>query len=142
LGDLDDASVTAQRRAERAARAGHHRSAHERQREHESKKAQLLIDGFVADALRAELPTERLTARPWSGRGRYRTGLVGWNLRSDRAIGVGVDGSYYQLVVAPRRFGRLRTVRLTPVPPPLRVGEGARDGESIDLAALLRMRLG
>ena len=137
----EDAAASARRRAERAERAGHHRAAHEGRRERESAKAQLLVDAFVADAVRAGLPTERLTARPWSGRGRYPTGIVGWYLRSDQSIGVDLDGSYYQLIVAPVRLGRWRTVRLSPVPPPLRVGEGARDGESIDLATLLQMRL-
>jgi hypothetical protein len=139
--DDDEAAERARRRAERAERAGHHRAAHEGRREHESAKAQVLVDRFVADALGAGLPTEKLTARPWSGRGRYRTGLVGWYLRSDRSVAVGVDGSYYRLVVAPVRFGRWRTLRLSPSPPPLLVGEGARDGESIALATLLELRL-
>jgi hypothetical protein len=140
-GDTADAEL-ARRRAARAERADQHHAAHERRRERESEKAQLLVDRFVADALRMQLPTERLTARPWSGRGRYRTGLTGWYLRTDRSIAVDVDGGYHRLVVAPLRFGRWRTVRLSPTPPPLQVGEGARDGESIGLAELLRMRLG
>ena len=138
---MDGDDDRARRRAERAERAGQHRAAHEGRRERESAKARVLLDQFVADAVRAGLPTERLTARPWSGGGRYRTGLVGWYLRTDRSIAVGVDGSYYHLVVAPRWLGRWRPVRLSPTPPPLRVGEGARDGESIDLATLLQMRL-
>jgi hypothetical protein len=139
----DDEDVErARRRAERAERAGHHRAAHEGRREHESARAQVLVDRFVADALRAGLPTEKLTARPWSGRGRYRTGLVGWYLRSDRSIAVDVDGGYYRLVVAPVRLGRWRTVRPDRARPPLLVGEGARDGEAIELAVLLELRLG
>lgn len=59
----------------------------------------------------------------------------------DRSIGVGLDGSYYVLVVAPERFGRWRTVPLDPTPPPLQVGQGARDGESITLKNLLELRL-
>jgi hypothetical protein len=137
----DEDARTARRRAERAERAGHHRAAHDGRRERESAKARLLIERFVADARAAGLPAEPLTARPWSGRGRYRTGLVGWYLRADRSIGVDVDGGYYRLVVAPVRFGRWRTVRLSPTAPPLLVGEGARDGESIELAALLELRL-
>jgi hypothetical protein len=54
---------------------------------------------------------------------------------------VGVDGGFYVLVVAPERFGRWRTVRVDPTPPPLQVGRGARDGESVALDALLEMRL-
>lgn len=132
----------ADRRRERGERAAEHRAAHDRRRAHESERAQALIDRFVADALAAGLPVEELTARPWTGRGRYRTGVVGWYLRSDLSLGVGTDGGYYVLTVPPRRLGRFRTLSLTPTPPPLQVGEGARDGESIALAALLQMRLG
>jgi hypothetical protein len=129
------------RRRGRADRAAEHRAAHDRRRAHESEQAQALVDRFVDEALAAGLPVEELTARPWTGRGRYRTGLVGWYLRSDRSLGVSTDGGYYVLTVPPRRFGRRRTLSLEPTPPPLQAGEGARDGESIALAALLRMRL-
>ena len=105
--------------------------------EEESAKAQVLIDRFVERATQAGLPTEELTARPWSGRGRYRTGVVGWYLRRNRSIGVSTDGGYYVLVVAPERFGRWRTVRIDPTPPPLVVGKGAGDGEVFDLDVLL-----
>src|SRR4051812_25567449 len=130
------------RREERAERAAHHLEARALQRDRGSARAQVLVDRFVADARARGLPTEPLTARPWSGRGRYRTGLHGWYLRSDRSIAVGADGGYYVLTVPPVALGRWRTVRVTPTPPPERVGEGARDGESADLATLLRMRLG
>ena len=132
---------SAKRRAERAERADYHVEAQRRRGEQESAKAQVLIERFVAQATQAGLATEELTARPWSGGGRYRTGVVGWYLRRDRSIGVGLDGSYYVLVVAPVRFGRWRTVPIDPTPPPLQVGQGARDGESVALDALLEMRL-
>ena len=130
-----------QRRAERAERADYHVEAQRRRSEQESAEAQVLVDRFVARATQAGLATEELTARPWSGRGRYRTGVVGWYLRRDRSIGVGLDGRYYVLVVAPERFGRWRTVSVDPSPPPLQVGQGARDGESVALDVLLEMRL-
>ena len=131
----------ARRRAERAERASYHVEAQRRRSEQESAEAQVLVDRFVAQATRAGLATEELTARPWSGRGRYRTGVVGWYLRRDRSVGVGLDGGYYVLVVAPERFGRWRTVSVDPSPPPLQVGQGARDGESVALDVLLEMRL-
>ena len=134
----DDA---AKRRAERAERANAHVEAQRRRSEQESAKGQVLVDRFVAQATQAGLATEELTARPWSGRGRYRTGVVGWYLRRDRSVGVGLDGGYYVLVVAPERFGRWRTVSVDPSPPPLQVGQGARDGESVALDVLLEMRL-
>ena len=126
---------------ERAERADYHVEAQRRRSARESAKAQVLVDRFVAQATQAGLATEELTARPWSGRGRYRTGVVGWYLRRDRSLGVGLDGSYYVLVVAPERFGRWRTVALDPTPPPLQVGQGGRDGESIALKNLLELRL-
>jgi hypothetical protein len=134
----DDA---ARRRAERAASAKYHAEAERRRRERESVEAQVLLDGFVERATAAGLATEELTARPWSGRGRYRTGIEGWYLRRDHSVGLGVDGRYYVLVVSPVRFGRWRTVPVAPTPPPLQVGQGARDGESVALRTLLEMRL-
>jgi len=132
---------SAERRSERAERADYHVQAQQLRRAQEAAEAQVLIDRFVARAQEAGLRTEELTARPWSGRGRYRTGIVGWYLRRDRSVGVGVDGSFYLLAVAPRRFGRWRTVPVRPSPPPLQVGQGARDGESVALAEQLETRL-
>ena len=134
----DDA---ARRRAERAAQADYHVAAALRRDEQESVRAQVLIDRFVEQAKRAGLVTQELTARPWSGRGRYRTGVTGWFLRHDLALGVDVDGRYYQLVVAPVRFGRWRTIDLEPTPPPLQTGKGGRDGDSVALDVLLAKRL-
>lgn len=129
------------RRAEAAEQANYHVEAQRRRDERESVKAQVLVDRFVAEATRLGLPSEELTARPWSGGGRYRTGVLGWYLRQDRSIGVGADGRYYVLVVAPERFGRWRTVSVDPTPPPLQVGKGGRDGDSVALDVLLELRL-
>jgi hypothetical protein len=129
------------RRHERGERAAAHQAAADRRRAAESERAQLLVDRFVAAAVAEGLPTEELTARPWRGRGRYPSGVVGWYLRGDRSLGVSTDGDYYILSAPPRRLGRWRRVPLVPVPPPLRVGEGARDGEPMELASLLQLRL-
>jgi len=131
----------AARRAEMAEQAGYHMDALRRRRELESSAAQELIDRFVAEAQSRGLATDELVARPWSGRGRYRTGVVGWYLRRDESIGVGRDGAFYVLVVAPQRFGRWRTVTIAPTPPPLQPGLGARDGEASSLESLLEQRL-
>jgi hypothetical protein len=45
------------------------------------------------------------------------------------------------LNVAPTTFGRWRTVRVDPSPPPLVVGRGGGDGETFALDELLEMRL-
>src|SRR3954471_18390555 len=130
------AEEPAQRRTDPGELAEYHVAAQRRREEQESAKAQVLIDRFVARATEAGLPTEELTARPWSGRGRYRTGIVGWYLLRDRSVGVGADGRYYVLLVPSVPFGRWRTVELGPTSPPLQVGKGARDGESAATATL------
>jgi hypothetical protein len=134
----DDA---AERRRELTERAAYHADVLRRRGEDESAKAQVLIDRFVERAKQSGVPTEELTARPWSGGGRYRTGVVGWYLRANRSVGVSTDGGFYVLNVAPVRFGRWRTVRVEPSPPPIVVGKGAGDGEVFDLDVLLEQRL-
>src|SRR4051794_7009590 len=134
------AEEPAQRRTDPGELAEYHVAAQRRREEQESAKAQVLIDRFVARATEQGLATEELTARPWSGRGRYRTGVVGWFLRRDLSVGVGTDGSFYLLVVPPVRLGRWRNVGLTPSPPPLQVGKGARDRECRGLGPRLAER--
>ena len=133
--------AAAQHRAAQAERAQYHVDALRRRSDEESAKAQALIDRFVQRATRAGLPTEELTARPWTGRGRYKTGITGWFLRRNGSVGVGTDGSFYVLNVAPVPLGRWRTVQIEPTPPPLIVGKGGRDGDTFDLDELLEMRL-
>jgi hypothetical protein len=137
MGDDEEA----RRRAERTERAEYHVQALRRRDQEDSAKAQVLIDRFVEQAKQAGLPTEELTARPWSGLGRYRTGLTGWYLRTNRSVGVDVDGRFYVLNVPPVRFGRWRTVTVEPTPPPLVVGKDAGDGEVFDLDVLLEKRM-
>ena len=129
------------RRADRAARAEQHAHAQRRRKDQESAKAQVLVDRFVAQAVQADIPAEKLKARPWSGSGRYPTDVVGWYVRRDLSVGVSVDGGYYVLLVPPVRLGRWRTVHVEASPPPLVVGEGGRDGDAVGLEKLLQLRL-
>jgi hypothetical protein len=135
------ADDVARHRAEQAERAAYHAAANRRRGEEEAAKAQEMIDRFVERAAQAQLPTEELTARPYSGSGRYRTGVQGWFLRRNGSVGVDTDGRFYVLNVAPVRFGRLRTVPIHPSPAPLVVGKGGGDGETFALDELLEMRL-
>jgi hypothetical protein len=134
----DDA---ARHRADQAERAAYHVAANRRREAEEAAKAQVMIDAFVERAKQAGLPTEELTARPWSGSGRYKTGVVGWFLRRNGSVGVDTDGRFYVLNVPPVTFGRWRTVHIEPSPPPLIVGKGGGDGETFALDELLEMRL-
>ena len=122
-------------------RADYHVRMQEQRRARESAKAQVLVDELVSTARDRGLATTELTARTWSGSRRYRTGVQGWYLRLDRSVGVDPDGRYYVLLVPPRPLARFRGVEVTPSDPPLQVGEGARDGESIALSELVRLRL-
>jgi len=83
-----------------------------------------------------------LRARAYGGGASYRTPLRGWYLRADRTAAVGEDGSFYVLT-APRSL-RARLAGTTPAPsdPPLVLGAGGRDGESVDLAVALERALG
>jgi hypothetical protein len=129
------------RRSEMDEQAEYRVAAARRQREREAAKAQTLIDAFIEEAARVGLPTEELTARPWSGSGSYRTGVTGWFLRRDRSIGIDTQGRFYILVVPPQRFGRWRSVSIEPSLPVLQPGQGARDGETASLETLLQLRL-
>jgi len=135
------ADDVARHRAEQAERAAYHAAANRRREDEEAAKAQTMIDRFVERATQAGLPTEELTARPWSGRGRYRTGVRGWFLRRNGSVGIVTDGAFYVLNVAPVPLGRWRSVQIHPSPPPLIVGKGGGDGETFALDELLEMRL-
>ena len=100
-----------------------------------------MIAAFVAEAARRGIAPRPLLGRPGGQPPPYRTGLVGWYLNRDGSLGVTPDGRYYVLVTAPSLLGRVRGVTLRPTDPPLQVGAGARDGESIALDVLLTMRL-
>ncbi len=100
-----------------------------------------MVSAF-AEAMRAAgVEPTRLRARPYSGSGSLRTDVVGWYVRRDRRAAVGTDGHWYVLVVAPSLRGRLAGIHLDPSDAPLQVGAGGRDGDSVALDVLLRIRL-
>ncbi|MFV2105458.1 hypothetical protein [Micromonospora sp. LOL_015] len=107
----------------------------------EADEAAALLARFVAEAARRGFAPVPLTARPYRGWGRCRTGLHGWYLKADRSLAVGTDHNLYLLSVPPSLRARLVGVRLAPARPRLVIGAGGRDGESIPLATLLDRRL-
>ena len=113
----------------------------ERRRAAERARAQKLIDGFVEEMLRRGEPPVPLRARVVGRRETYRTDRTGWYVRPRRALAVGVDGSFVILDAPPSLRSRLFGVEVPSSDPPLVVGRGARDGESIDLADLLAQHL-
>ncbi|WP_432547620.1 hypothetical protein [Kineococcus sp. SYSU DK004] len=125
-------------REQRSEAALAHARAAERARQREHERARAMLRTFTADLRAAGVPPVPLRAS--AGRARYRTGLTGWYLKRDGSLGVAEDGSYHVLVVAPSVRALLLGVRVEPSDPPLQVGRGARDGESVELAELLRSR--
>jgi hypothetical protein len=116
-------------------------SALARLQETEATLARELIAAFAKEALASGLPTIKLTAYPYTGSARYRTSLVGWYLNADKTLAVDVGGNYYSLGVPPRFTARVTGVYVAPAEPKLIVGQGGRDGESMPLKELLRIRL-
>ena len=129
-------------RDQRAEAAEQHARSLRRRQAAESAQARALIAQFVADATARGIAPVTLRATSYDGRARYRTSTLGWYLRRNQTVAVGTDGEFYLLSV-PRSiralFGR---ATLEPSDPPLILGKGARDGESIDLVDALRIALG
>jgi hypothetical protein len=112
-----------------------------RQRAAETAQAQRLVEQFAADAAAAGIEPVRFTARSYNGDARFRTNITGWYLKRDRSIGVGTDGNFYVLHAPGGLHSLLRGVTLSPSEPPLELGKGARDGESMPMAEALAKRL-
>ncbi|WNM26624.1 hypothetical protein RN607_10485 [Demequina capsici] len=112
-------------------------SALDRARAEEASRARELLAQFLADARAAGLMPSPLVARGYDGRGGYRTGVEGWYLKKDRSVAVGTDGEFYVLSVQGGLVARLRGATLSPSDPPLELGRGGRDGESIPLSVAL-----
>lgn len=128
----------AERRTE-AARE-HEARLHARQQlEHD--RARVLLEEFTRVARAEGLPVEPLVVTGYGGRGRARSDVEGWYLRLDRAVGVGTDGEFYVLTAPLGVLDRVRGVRLQPSAPPLVIGAGGKDGDSIDLVDALQRLL-
>ena len=112
-----------------------------RVREAESRQALALIAGFVKDARASGVAPTRLRARSYGGDARYRSNIEGWYIRKDRSVGVGTDGRFYVLSTPTSLSARVTGVILKPSDPPMELGRGARDGESIPLPDALKKRL-
>jgi hypothetical protein len=128
-------------RANRREAAQAHADRLARARAEQTERARRMVEAFATEATRLGMRTRPLLARPGEGPPTYRTGLVGWYLNRDGSLGVTPDGSYYVLVSPSSLRARFLGVTLEPADPPLQVGAGGRDGESIALDVLLDLRL-
>jgi hypothetical protein len=128
-------------RASRRAAFEAHAQAQRRAEAAESQRARPLVAQFVRRAREQGLTAGPLRARAYSGSATYRTRLRGWYLQPTGPLAIGEDGEFYVLITGGGLGARVRGVDVAPSPPPLAVGRGARDGESMSLSELLDWRL-
>ncbi|HEU4544587.1 MAG TPA: hypothetical protein VFR23_25905 [Jiangellaceae bacterium] len=113
----------------------------DRQRDLEIAKARGLIADFVTAMQARGVPPVQLRARVPGRRTTYRTSRAGWYIRQNESLAIGTGGDFYVLDVPVSLRARLFGADVQPSDPPLVLGRGARDGESIELAELLRRAL-
>ncbi|GAA2824005.1 hypothetical protein [Kribbella solani] len=128
-------------REERRQAAAEHAAALERKKAAETARARELLRDFIATLKERGVEPEPLRAQVIGSNASYRTELVGWYLRRNRSLAVDVDGNFYILGVPASLKARVTGARVEASDPPLVVGQGARDGESMPLAELLQLRL-
>ncbi len=107
----------------------------------ETAQARALLTAFIEELKARGVEPQPLRAPVVGSGASYRTGIVGWYLKRNHSLGADPDGNFYILGTAPSLKARLLGVRPVPSDPPLTVGLGARDGESLPLEQLLRNRL-
>ncbi|WP_456786917.1 hypothetical protein [Cellulomonas sp. P5_C5] len=133
---MTDEKAARWREERRAAAEAHGELLASRQRA-ESAQAQELIDAFLRRALKVGPSPEPLSARSYDGRSRYKTPLVGWYLRRDETVAIDTDGKFYVLTTPSSLAARFRGVTPEPSAPPLVIGAGGKDGESLDMSEAL-----
>ena len=129
-------------REHRSEAASAHAAALARQQSGESARARQMIAGFVAAATERGVAPVPLRAHSYDGRSRYRTPLRGWYLRRNESVAIGTDGQFYVLSVPASLRALVQGATPVPSDPPIILGKGGRDGESIDLADALAIALG
>ncbi|GAB2476120.1 hypothetical protein GCM10027063_16250 [Promicromonospora xylanilytica] len=107
----------------------------------EHARAEALLREFVTATRTAGLAPVPLRVQGYGGRGTVRTPLEGWYLRVDRTAGVGTDGGFYVLTAPIGLLDRVRGIRPEPRRPPLLLGAGGKDGDSVPLADALERLL-
>ena len=134
----DERAAWQQRRREASAE---HADVLARRKSAETEQARAQLAAFVRTAQDRGITPTPLRARAFNGRTTYRTGLTGWYLKRNRSLAVDADGNFYVLSTQTSIISRLRGATVRPSNPPLVVGVGGRDGESMPLQQLLDLRL-
>jgi len=118
-----------------------HAAALEQRKAAETAQARALLVDFVQKLTAQGIEPHPLRAPVTGSSASYRTNLTGWYLRRNRTLATDPDGNFYILATPANLKARLLGVTILPSDPPLNVGQGARDGESIPLKELLALRL-
>lgn len=104
-------------------------------------KAEAQIAEFMPVLLRHGPAPQPLLVTGYGGRSQARCNVKGWYLRNDKTAGLGTDGKFYVLTAPLSAFDRFRGVKLAPTRPPLILGEGGKDGDTIELSEALNRLL-
>ncbi|QNE16824.1 hypothetical protein F1D05_01560 [Kribbella qitaiheensis] len=135
---MDDQTSWREQRREASAA---HAAALERRKAAETEQARGLLADFIEKLHAAGIEPQKLRAPVVGSGASYKTGITGWYLRRNKSLGIDTDGNFYILGVPAGLKARLVGVRILPSDPPLVIGQGARDGESLPLKRLLELRL-
>ncbi len=100
----------------------------------EAAVARAMLADFVVQARAQGLPPVPLVVKGYGGKGTAKSQLTGWYLRLDHTVAVGEDGEFYVLTAPLTLLDRIRGVQVEAKEPPLVIGKGSGDGDSIDLA--------
>lgn len=112
-----------------------------RRQKRESDVAAGMLLEFVGQAKAQGIAPVRLFAKGYNGSTRYKTNVMGWYLKQNESLAVDTEGNFYVLSVEGGLLARLKGATLTSSPPPLVLGLGGRDGESIDLSEAIERLL-
>jgi len=104
----------------------------------EHRKAEALLAEFLPVVkARGPAPVE-LLVQGYGGQGSAKSNLRGWYLRNNRTCALGTDGKFYVLIAPLSRLHpRFMRINVRPTRPPMILGEGGKDGDTIDLADAL-----
>jgi len=104
----------------------------------EHRRAELQLEAFLP-VVKAHGPAPvDLVVQGYGGVGTAPTNLRGWYLRNNRTCALGTDGRFYVLIAPLNRFHPpFIKVKVPPSRPPMIIGEGGKDGDTIELAEAL-----
>lgn len=121
--------------------AAEHAAARERITASESLKARQLVEHFGREGVARGSRRTPLRARAYNGHSTYGTRSAAGTSSANGSLAVDGDANFYVMSTATSFRARITGADVAPTDPPLMIGVGARDGESMSLEELLRIRL-